>query len=197
MTLDGLRTVVCVAALVGACGLAHARTEGDAYLYVGQKWLQEGDWAPLEQQGDVGVMVAFAEELAPCYFALDAFYSEDDETVDDASFGPTRVKAWSMEFAIGVRKVWRLGATRPHLGAGGMVIDLRVESDGAGGHDEDDDRAYGVWANTGISWRIGEHLDLGIELRYSKANARIGLAAPTPEVGAGGFRAGVLIGYGW
>lgn len=197
MTRNGLRSALCVAVLVAACGSAHARTEGDAFLYVGQKWLAEGDWAPLDTQSDFGVMVAFAEELAPCYFALDAFYSEDDDTVDDPDFGATRVKAWSMEFAVGVRKVWRLGATRPHLGAGGMVADVRIEGDGAGGHVEDDDRGYGVWANTGISWRIGDHLDLGIELRYSKANARLGLSVPPPNVAVGGFRAGLLIGYGW
>jgi hypothetical protein len=107
------------------------------------------------------------------------------------------VKGSSTEFAIGVRKIWGHGVTRPHLGAGAEVLSVREYLDGPSGPLKHEDVGYGVWVDTGVSWRLAGHLNLGIEARYSWVDANLGSGFFPREVAAGGFQLGLLIGYGW
>jgi len=179
-----------------AAGEAHARYEGNFNLFVGQKWLNNDDWAPVEEQPQLGLMLAFGEERSPVHFAIEAFISEDDFKAADPAID-TAVKASSAEFAIGVRKIWGRGATRPHLGAGANVVRVREDRDGPSGPVTQKDSGYGLWADAGVTWRIAGHLNLGIEARYSKADADLGSGFETRDVAAGGFHLGLLLGYGW
>lgn len=191
-------TALLVVAAIGAApSAAWARYEGNFNLFAGQKWLNHGDWAPVDEQPELGLSLAFGEERAPIHFALDVLASRESADAVSPLYGPVRVKASTTEYSMGVRKIWKRGATRPFLGAGGCLIDVRLGLDSALGSPQYSDRAYGVWIEGGIFWRVAGHLNLGLDVRYSKADARLHAAAASFDVAAGGLHAGALIGYGW
>jgi hypothetical protein len=182
--------------IMGATNDAQARYEGNLNLFVGQLWLKRSDWAPVDQQPELGLMLAFGEERAPIHFALDVFASST--SVDtSATAGIGRVKGSSREIAIGVRKVWDESVTRPHLGAGATSIQATETVNGPFGIAVNEDRGYGAWVDFGVSWRLASHLNLGLEARYSYALATLGSGSAGRDVTIGGISLGLLIGYGW
>jgi len=188
--------VLAGVSVLGSTNEALARYEGNFNLFVGQLWLTTGDWAPVDEQPELGLMLAFGEERAPIHFALDVFASRT--SVDgSASAGTVRVEGSSREIAIGVRKVWDETVTRPHLGAGATTIHASETLDGPFGIDVNEDRAYGAWVDLGVTWRLASHLNLGLEARYSYALATLGAGSSGHDVNAGGIHLGLLIGYGW
>jgi len=187
----------CLAALIVGCATAaQARYEGNLNLFAGQKWLKPGDWEPVEEQRQYGLMLAFGEERAAVHFAIDAFIAKDDANGAGASTGTT-LESDSTELGIGIRKVWKHGATRPHLGAGANVIRVAEDRIGPAGVETAEDRGYGVWVDGGVTWRVASHLNLGIEARFSSVRAQLETNSSTRDVAAGGFHVGLLIGYGW
>jgi hypothetical protein len=182
--------------LAAAVSDAQARYNGDLNIFVGQKWVTQSEWAPVNEQPLLGLMLAFGEERLSVHFSVDAFYSSKTVVNPNPSVDAL-VGGSSAEFAIGVRKIWNLGATRPHLGGGASFIDIREELDGPSGHFSYSDHAYGAWIDAGVSWRLAKHLNLGIEARYSKADGELGNAFEPRAVDAGGFYAGLLVGFGW
>ena len=187
---------IALALLVAATGTAHARYEGNLNLVLGKKWLQNGDWSPVEEQQDIGLMFAFAEERIPVLFAFDVFLSHDDGPPGAQPDG-TPVEGQTTEFAIGFRKMWGTHVFRPHLGAGGTMIQAEMNTASSGGPVRRSDRGYGVWIDGGMTWRVAKHLNLGFEVRYSKADVDLSSGFDTIEAAAGGLHVGGTIGYGW
>lgn len=189
-----LAAVAAVLAL--GAGRAEARYHGDLNLFVGQKWLTQSDWDPVAEQPELGLMLAFGDERISIHFALDAYYAKDE--VDNPNPAvDARVKGTSGELSIGVRKLWDLGATRPYLGGGASIVTVREDFDGPSGPFTKDDRGYGGYFQAGVFWRLAGHLNLGIEARYCKVDVELGDPFLPQNVDAGGFHAGLLIGYGW
>ncbi len=192
----GVQLLVAAVVLFSAANEAQARYEGNFNLFVGQKWLNEGDWAPVDQQSQIGLMLAFGEERAAVHFSIDVLASKNDSGITAPTID-TPVRASSTEFAIGVRKVWGHGVTRPHLGAGANVIRVTEDRAGPSGLVSSDDRGYGVWVDGGVSFRLAGHLNLGIEARYCAANVDLYSSLGVRDTTAGGIQLGLLIGYGW
>ena len=188
--------VLAAVSVLAATNDAQARYLGNFNLFVGQAWLNRGEWAPVDQQQKIGLMLAFGEERAPVHFSIDAFVSKG-EVSDADPLGSGRVKGASSEIAIGVRKVWDQSATRPHLGAGADIVHVSEELDGPSGLVTNEDRAYGAWVDLGVSWRLASHLNLGIDARYFYALATLGSGSLARDVNAGGVQLGLLVGYGW
>jgi hypothetical protein len=184
-------------AWLAAISPASARYHGDLNVFAGEKWMNTNDWEPVDQQQDFGIMLAFGIEHAPVWFALDVFGSEASDTVDSPFLGPVDVKATSREYSIGIRKVWEPGVTRPFLGAGGCMIAVDLDYNAAAFHQKFGDNAYGLWIEGGVTWRIVKHMNLGLDVRYSRADAHFTRNGLPVDVAAGGLHAGLLIGYGW
>ena len=189
------RLAAVVLVLAAASSRAVARSEGNVNLFGGDKRLKSEDWGPLGWQREYGVMLAFGVERAPVHFAIDAFVA--DESVDSATFTGDLASLSSREAAIGVRKVWNAGVTRPHFGAGASVIKIEEERVAAAGRVTNKDSGYGVWVDLGVTWRIAGHLNLGFETRYSFADVSLGEGFESRDATAGGVHVGLLIGYGW
>ncbi len=187
---------LAVVSVLAVTDAAQARYRGDLNLFVGELWLRNGDWSPIDEQPELGLMLNFGEERAPVHFAIDLFSSKKQFTNND-SVPNDRVEGTSRELAMGVRKVWDEAVTRPHLGAGAAIISVSEELTGPSGSSKKEDRAYGAWVDLGMSWRVAAHLNLGIEARYSYALATLGSGSTGREVAAGGIHLGLLIGYGW
>jgi opacity protein-like surface antigen len=182
--------------LVTAASEAQARYVGNLNLFLGRMWLNQGDWAPVNQQNELGLMLAFGEERAPVHFSLDLFLANtdapDQNPADDAA-----VSGATTEFSIGVRKVWGQNATHPHLGAGATVMQVSEDRNGPSGPVSNSDRGYGAFVEAGVTWRLASHLNLGLEGRYSVSTVDLGTGVLLREVTAGGAQLGILIGFGW
>lgn len=195
-----LRTASILAAIVWSLaipGEARARYNGDLNLFVGQKWFQQTDWAPVAEQPQLGLMFSFGEERAPVHFSVDVFWSKDEEDFVDPILGPGRKVGSSLEYAIGVRKTWRNAVTRPHVGGGADIVTARRDTVTPAGTDHREDRGYGAWIEVGLSWRLARHLNLGIDARYTRVDVDLGTQYVMDDAPAGGFHAGLLLGYGW
>ncbi|HEX4825265.1 MAG TPA: hypothetical protein VFV19_13245 [Candidatus Polarisedimenticolaceae bacterium] len=201
MSVRGRRTSVVLTALaalaLAASTPAAARYHGNVNLFVGEKLMDKQDWDPVEDQPEFGVMFAFGLEHSPVHFAMDILYSQKDSVVDSPFLGPVDVKSSSAEYAIGVRKVWDLGAFHPLVGAGGCLVAVNLDYDAPGFHPHYADNAYGLWIEGGLSWRLAGHMNLGLDARYTHADARFMRNGLPVDIAAGGLHAGVLLGYGW
>jgi hypothetical protein len=175
-------------------GDAHARYEGNLNVFAGRNWMSTGDWAPLDQPSELGLMLAFGEERAAVHFALEVFHSRD-EVPGGTPVYDALLKASTTEF--GIRKVWMGHATHPHLGAGADVVEAQQDRNGTSGPVSYNDRGYGVWVDGGVTWRLAGHLNLGIEARYSLVRVDLGTFSVPRDTSAGGIHLGALIGYGW
>ena len=72
MRLSRLAPIVLAAvSILAAANEAQARYVGNLNLFVGEKWLDNGDWSPAEEQPHSGLMLAFGEERAPLHFSWD------------------------------------------------------------------------------------------------------------------------------
>ena len=184
---------------LGAWAPARAEFEGNVNLFAGGKMLKEEDWAPVDRQPEIGVHFAFGEIRSPIHFALDMFASRDDATAPSPLGGTARTEADLREYSLGVRKVFRRGKMfHPHIGGGGQLTKASVDVTGSGGPTHLNDTAFGWWVDTGATWRLVRHLNLGFEIRFSGAKLALGsLQAPIEEIHGGGVHAGALVGYGW
>ena len=162
---------------------------GNVNFFLGQKSLDSGDWGQLDEQGAFGVLVDFRQEHWPVSVALDFLGSADDTT----QLGNT-IDGMTTEFNAGIRKIWEVSGSsvRPYLGGGIAFINAELERTNVFVV-KDDDNATGLWLNGGIYWTLGQHFNLGFDLRYSEAD--VTLFGVNREAG-GGF-AGLLLGYHW
>ena len=189
--------VLLVVLAAGAPGAS--AFEGNVNVFVGQKWLEKGDWEPIETQGELGVLLAFGETRSPIHFALDILHSEDDAMTEVEGLGAAEFQGKTTEYGVGIRKVFRRFAiTHPHIGAGATfaVGEFDVVFPGLG-RSQVDDTAFGWWVDGGITWRLASHFNLGVEVRYSRYALEFGNIFLANRVEGGGFHAGALVGYGW
>ena len=89
-------------------------------------------------------------------------------------------------------------AWEPYVGGGASYISGKVDTGGQNNDIEFDDSTLGYWLNGGIKWVIGEHFNLGGDVRWEKAKLDVedDLGNPT-TVDAGGLGYAVLLGYRW
>jgi hypothetical protein len=72
------------------------------------------------------------------------------------------------------------------------MINAEIEAEAYGLSVSVDD-AVGFWIGGGVYWTLGEHFNIGFDVRWSKAEVTIdGL-----DFEAGGTHAGLLLGYHW
>jgi hypothetical protein len=176
--------------------LASAAHAGDYHvnLFLGQKMLDEEDWMPIDEQPQLGVTTTFGGEKWPFAIAIDLLRSQDDAT----DMGD-KVEGTTTELDLGLRKVWgreehywQKKRVRPFVGGGIALIRGEAETSSGGFKVEDDDKAFGLWANGGVFWRLGRNFNVGVEVRFSRAEA--GLF--DVDVGSGGEHIGLLLGWG-
>lgn len=184
---------------------------GNQNFLVGIKSLDEDDWADedndfdLSKQNEFGFNFDFGQKSWPVHFDLAYLKSikDDDYLGED-------VKASTSEIRLGAKMIFKAGSImRPYIGGGLAIIKADIEesfydwiyseTEGVAGYYYDlitiseGDRTYGAYINTGIYLTIASHLNLGIDLSYSKAKVEI----YNVDLEAGGAHALVLVGYHW
>ena len=162
---------------------------GNVNFFLGQKTLDEDDWTPLDKQGEFGVLVDFKQQNWPVSIAIDFLVSADDET-EPGVF----VEGATSEVDVGVRKIWEVAnsSIRPYIG-GGLAF-IKAEFKGTTSIIViDDDIGTGAWFGGGVYWTLNQHINFGLDLRYSQANVTLF----DIEGEAGGTHAGIIFGYHW
>jgi opacity protein-like surface antigen len=172
---------------------------GNVNGFIGQKTLEEDDWAPLDKQAEFGVLVDFKQQDWPVSIAIDVLGSVDKVTVVGVDVGGSPVfdadlEAYTFELDIGARKIWEVSGSsiRPYIGGGLALVHGEIHATDVISVVEDDN-GTGFWLGGGVYWTLSQHFNLGLDLRYSKAD----ITLFDVDVDAGGTHAGIILGYQW
>ncbi len=169
---------------------------GNINAFLGQKTLSDKDfWQPAEDQGEFGIEIDFRQRDWPISIAIDLMgASGEGDFYDPANGTIDKFKSRTSEFNIGVRKIWDGAPVRPFIGGGVsfMHAEAEVEVPGLGSFTDTDD-GTGFWVGGGVYFTLGYHFNLGLELKYSKADVTL----ENVNTNAGGTHFGLLAGYHW
>ncbi|ABW68769.1 hypothetical protein [Desulfosudis oleivorans] len=172
---------------------AQAEWTGNINGFLGAKALDEDEWEPAHEQSELGVAVDFRKTGWPVNIAIDLMSAYGEGYV----FLPGAVilaESRTAELNLGFRKIWdHFPHVRPFLGAGVSFIAAEAESSAYGISISDSDQSLGYWAGGGVYWTLGDHFNIGMELKASWAD--VTLAGMTVNAGGGHF--GLLAGYHW
>lgn len=159
---------------------------GHAGLLLGEKQLNKQDWQPHESQSSVGLLIDLRPQSSPVALAVDMFGSGNEERVD----GRKQENA-SAELHLGARYYLPESSRfTPYAGAGMALIAVEQKQEQ---REREEDGGLGWWAGAGVRYRMTEHMDLGADLRYSRANVTIN----GDELQAGGRNLALGAGYHW
>ena len=200
MSRRSLFLVPVALAVIATAGLmaTPAQAGGNINALLGQKELDKSysETENIQEQDLLGLMMDWGAEGWPINIALDVVDSSKD--TNDNNFD-VNVDGSTLAVDGGVR--WYFVKNRswePYVGGGVSYISGKVETSGQNNDLEFDDSTVGYWLNGGIKWVIGEHFNLGGDVRWEKAelNVEDDLGNPT-DVEAGGLGYAVLLGYRW
>ncbi len=194
------------------CGTASAGSR-EVNVIFGEKVLSEDslDASGVDKQSQLGVAVTLDFDW-PVMLAIDLLSSSKDETLSLASqLGPLSVatSVETVELNVGIRKYW--GKTNRVYAGGGLAyiqLDARQTESGSLGPGaeftdlilDDDGAGTGLWLNGGYLRRIGAHFNVGVDVRYSDADADLtpeGVGASKLTLDSGGLHYGLQFGYHW
>jgi len=170
------------------------RWTGNLSVFLGNKNLNEDDWNPVDDQTEIGFLLDLRPKNWPVNIAIDYLDSGRYELQDTPS-PITRIDGSTREINIGIRKIFEISPTiHPYIGAGVVYIHGEFEiNQFSVSTSEDDDTGTGIWIDGGVYWNFAKYWNIGVDLRYSKAEITLFGA----DVEAGGFHAGLLAGFHW
>ena len=186
---------LAMVALASLLAASAASAGPQVNFFLGQKALDSGEWDPIDVQTELGAVLTFGREGWPVGIAADVLVAGEDGTLP----GAVDVKGTTYEIASGVRKIWGKKAFHPFAGAGVTIVGARVQLENAVASVDDSDLSVGPWIDGGVFWRLGMRFNLGVDVRWSRADVDLdfGQGIPSPEMNAGGLHYGLLLGFGW
>ena len=175
-----------------------AQWTGNINGFIGAKMLDDNDWKPLDEHGEIGVLFDFAPTKDfPVNIAIDLLASGTNETYVDPFFGGVvDADAYTSELAFGFRKYLmpHKAMIKPYIGAGVAIISAEIEAFRFSNSTtvSDDDNDVGPWLEGGVVWTL-KHFNIGFDIRYSDAEVTLF----GRDYDAGGFHTGLIAGYHW
>ena len=162
---------------------AFGETGGSVNIFFGAKSLDSADWAPVEEQMEVGVKFDIGEKGKNWKFAFDILSSD----TTDSSLG-IDVTGSTSEMNIGARYYSDPSGQGAFFGVGLSFIDVEMEIAGFGSNSAS---GTGVWFELGASMKAADNLNLGIDMIISQATIDwLGI-----EVEGGGTHFGFFAGF--
>ncbi|MDH5528119.1 MAG: outer membrane beta-barrel protein [Nitrospirota bacterium] len=165
---------------------------GNVVLFVGAKAMDEAEWAPAHEHGEVGLGM----DLQPMGWPVGVdvrLLSSGSDLVYEPTLGAW-VELNTTELDFGVRKTWGEGGltnVRPYVAGGIAMIDAELFIDGNGASGS----GTGIWLAGGVYWILsgasGPGVTLGLELMSSAADADF----PFGTFSAGGGHFNFTVGY--
>lgn len=186
---------IAVCLLAGSHVLADST--GDILFLIGQKSLEDSETEPVDSGFAFGAIMTFGQTEWPVGIAVDALGYADYEDEPGAD-----IAAVTLEGAVGVRKIWTLGNTRPYVGAGIGLVAAAVKVDYDSSFFDDDEGTgggLGPWAGGGVFWRLGSHFDIGLDARWNQVEVDLDFdeEGTIEDVNVGGVSFGLTLGVGW
>ena len=169
---------------------------GNINVFLGAKALDEDDWAPVDEHSEIGIELDFRPKSWPVNIAVDYLFSKSDKEsfIDPSSLIVFDMEAETSELNIGIRKIWeQYTSVRPFIGGGLSFIRGEAEVSALGITVSESGNGAGIWIGGGVYWTLIDHLNLGLELKFSTADISIAGV----DVDAGGGHFGFLAGYHW
>ena len=171
MSRRSLFLVPMALAVIVTAGLlaTPAQAGGNINALLGQKEQDKSfsDTENIQEQDMLGLMMDWGAEGWPINLALDVVDSSKDSNDNDFD---VNVDGSTLAIDGGVR--WYFVKNRswePYVGGGVSYISAKVDTSGQSNDVEFDDSTVGYWLNGGIKWLIGEHFNLGGDVRWEKA----------------------------
>lgn len=181
-----------VLSLLAATAAPAADWSGNVGVYLGNKTLDDRDWPQHDEHGAIGLISDFKKKEWPVSVAVDVFGTGDEDEL-----GSEKHEVYTAEMHLGLRKTFKLPIEdcklRPYVGGGVAFIHTEQKQRSAGLTSDYQDSEQGYWVGTGTYFRLNEHFNLGVDVRYSEADVR--LAGQQRE--AGGLLVGFGAGYHW
>jgi opacity protein-like surface antigen len=163
---------------------------GNVSGYLGHKSVDADDWPNLDSQRSAGVISDFGKRSWPVSIAADLISAADVH-----KSGANEVTGGTMEIHFGARKVFTLenSSFSPYVGGGLAIISASLENENAGVTVDDDETVVGAWIGVGTYYAVTPHFNLGLDVRYSKAEVTLF----DKDREAGGLNVGITAGYHW
>jgi len=178
---------------------AWANADGHVNFFLEQKSLDDF-WSPsLDKQLEFGAVMSFGQDDWPVHIAVDVLASANETTVSDPSIGSVTATGSTFEIDEGVRNICRHGRVLPYVGGGVGVIGAALMGVNGFVSEEVADAGFALWADTGVFFRLGTHVSLGLDVRYYNANVGLDLGSGivARSVNAAGLHYGLVLGFGW
>ena len=190
-----LITALPLVLLMAAPSVHADETQADGWTgnvsgYLGHKTVDDKDWPDLDSQGSVGVISDFRKQSWPVSIAADLIMSG---AVHES--GTQENTGGTAEAHLGARKIFTLQNSpfRPYIGGGAALVSAMLENENAGVTLDDNDTTVGVWIGAGTYYAVTPSFNIGVDVRYSKAEVTLF----DKERETGGMNAGITAGYHW
>jgi len=136
-------------------------------VYLGVRSLDEDDWAPVEDQGTLGLEYVHEHPADLVGFELGLFASGNTKHDVQIGGGTFDVRGRTTELSVGLRKTFCEDPTcvTPYVGAGLSLIRADFKGASGGSSAEDDDSSAGIYAHGGIDIPLGPGVTIGLDLR--------------------------------
>ncbi len=158
---------------------------GNINLSLGKKYLQQGDWKPVDDQNEIGIDGDVKKSSWPVSIAVGGTVSTGTGTISGSS---TDVEGRTVEFLVGARKFFEYAPFLPFISGGLAYIQASASVDSTG-----EDILYngtGIWVEGGGIWRVLPFINLGGGLKYSYAKVE-------ESTSGGGMHANLFAGWHW
>jgi hypothetical protein len=156
-----LATVITIV-LASAVFAQEGEWTGNINAFLGAKALNNDDWTPAEDQGEIGIKFDFRPKSWPVNIAIDYNYAQsDDESFVDPVLGSGKFQSTTTELNVGVRKIWdQYSTVRPFIGGGLSFESAKGEVTAFGQSASDSDTGTGIWFGGGVYWTKKTGTDL-------------------------------------
>jgi opacity protein-like surface antigen len=183
------------ASVLAAPQLSYAA--GNVNATLGARQLDKDLWDPVDHQAAFGILADFSLGQLPLWISVGLQASASEE--EDPYFDYTGAVA---DLSAGLKFMPRAGTFRPYVGAGVASVGASFEAEGTYCNisycfpidDDDSDRSFGYYANAGALFRIGKHLNVGVDLRWI-GGTDINLFGVSGD--ANSFVGSAFVGFGW
>jgi len=151
---------------------------GNINLLYGQKELEKDDWEPVEEHSETGLAFDIKEESWPVSLTLEYLSSQDDAEgtlyLSGIGYVDVEVDATTTELAIGLRMIKEVVPGFNFFIGGGLAsINAELEATVEGNSVSEDDNTMGTWWGAGLYFTIGKQVNLGAQVRWSKAEVTV------------------------
>jgi opacity protein-like surface antigen len=167
----GVTAIALIVGFLAASTVSAEDMTGNVQFLIGQRYLQDDFWKPLDSPSDFGLEIDFAPSSSPVHVALGVLVAGESGTATLATpyFGKTTGSIDSRFFEFSAGFLWhpvKRAIVRPYLGAGALTLTAANDSDwGVFSSNSHSDQSFGFYGNAGVFFKVGDSFNIGLDGR--------------------------------